>query len=73
MPSVRQNAATTSSLTVGYLAGGGPNDSNGAFKFPYSSNSCTFSSSVNIVSRSELCGNGNVDKGYFSGGVGPTI
>ena len=71
MPSVRQNAATTSSLTVGYLAGGGPNDSNGAFKFPYSSNSCTFLPSVNIVSRSELCGNGNVDKGYFSGGVGP--
>jgi len=70
MPSVRQNAAATSSLTVGYLAGGGPNDSNGAFKFPYSSNSCTFLPSVNIVARNELCGNGNSDAGYFSGGVG---
>ena len=68
MTSVRQNFATTSSLTTGYIAGGGPSSQSNAQKIPYADDTTVFLPSVNIQPRSEVGGNGTDDNGYFSGG-----
>ena len=68
MTSVRQNFATTSSLTTGYIGGGGPGSNYNAQKIPYANDTTVFLPSINLQPRSELGGNGTSDNGYFSGG-----
>ena len=66
--SSRWNHAATASQTTGYVAGGEPS-TNAVGQFNFSNETSSGSSPMTLVgSRRDASGNGNVNKGYITGG-----